>query len=93
LVRVALARLSLKGLNTRRAACSTIAHGCQPMNEPLVGRTTPALRIIAASRLRAWADRPEPPPVPVRAQPFVAPLARLGRRWWSRDELVGGRDG
>jgi hypothetical protein len=33
------------------------------------------------------------PPVPVRAQPVVAPLVRLGRRWWSRDELVGGRDG
>jgi hypothetical protein len=61
---------------------------------PLMRRpTTPALRIIAASRLRAWADRLEPPPVPVRAQPVGAPLVRLGRRWWSRDELVGGRDG
>jgi hypothetical protein len=56
-------------------------------------RRTPPLRTTAASRLRAWADRLEPPRAVVRTQPSSAPLVRLGGRWWPRQEIAGSRDG
>jgi hypothetical protein len=53
-------------------------------------RRTPPLRTAAASRLRAWANRLEPPRRVDRVQPPTAPLVRLGGRWWPREEITGG---
>ena len=47
----------------------------------------PPVRSVAASRLRALADRLEPLTRAMPRRP-TAPLIRLGGRWWYRDELV-----
>jgi hypothetical protein len=46
------------------------------------------MRRAAASTLRSLADRFDAGRQ-TRTRPSVAPLIRLGGRWWGRDELVG----
>jgi hypothetical protein len=51
------------------------------------------LRRSAASRLRALADRVEQSPAPTTDPPPdpgrpLAPLVRLGGRWWYRGEIL-----
>jgi hypothetical protein len=45
------------------------------------------VRRSAALRLRAVADRLDPRDEAIVEQ-LVAPLVRLGGRWWHRDEIV-----
>jgi hypothetical protein len=51
----------------------------------------PPVRRSAALRLRAVADRLDPREDAI-VERVVAPLVRLGGRWWHRDEIVAPAD-